>query len=58
MWVIVWKLKDGFFVFDDIERYRNLGKLVLFAWGMTVVFCIVNIKQILILKDEILKLKR
>lgn len=58
MWVVVWNLKDWLFVFDDLERYRNLGKLVLFAWGMTVVFCIVNIKQILLLKDEILKLKR
>lgn len=58
MGLIVWKIKDWFFIFDDLERYKNLGKLVLIAIGMWWIFGIANIKQILALKDEILKLKK
>ena len=58
MWLIVRKFKDWFFVFDDLERYRNLWKLILIAVCMLWVFCLVNLKQILALKNEILKLKK
>lgn len=58
MGIIVWKLKDGVFIFDDLERYRNLWKLVLFAIWMGWLFGLANIKQLLALKNEILKLKK
>ena len=58
MWAVVWKFKDWVFVFDDLERYRNLWKLVLIALWMAWVFWLANIKQFLALKDEILKLKK
>ena len=58
MWIVIWKFKDWIFVFDDLERYRNLWKLVLIALWMTWIFWLANIKQFLVLKDEILKLKK
>jgi hypothetical protein len=58
MGIIAWKLKDWFFVFDDLQRYKNLWKLALFAIGMISVFGLANIKQLLALKNEILKLKK
>lgn len=58
MGIIIWKLKDGVFIFDDLERYRNLWKLVLFALWMGCIFGLANIKQLLALKNEILKLKK
>ena len=58
MAIIVWKIKDWIFVFDDLERYRNLWKLVLVAVSMWWIFVLANLKQFLALKDEILKLKQ
>ena len=58
MWIVVRKFKDWIFVFDDLDRYRNLWKLVLIALWMWCVFCLVNIKQFLVLKNEVLKLKK
>ena len=58
MAIIVWKIKDWIFVFDDFERYRNLWKLVLIAVWMWWVFVLANLKQFLALKDEVLKLKK
>ena len=58
MWIVVWKLKDWIFVFDDLERYRNLWKLAIIAACMWWIFALANIKQILALKNEILKLKK
>ena len=58
MWIIVWKIKDWIFVFDDLERYKNFWKLVLIGLCMLWIFVLVNLKQFLALKDEILKLKK
>ena len=58
MWIVVWKFKNWVFAFDDLERYRNLLKLVLIAVWMWWVFCLVNFKQVLALKNEITKLKK
>jgi hypothetical protein len=58
MWIIVRKIGKWLFVFDDLERYKNLWKLVLIALSMWVIFSLVNIKQFLALKDEVLKLKK
>jgi O-antigen/teichoic acid export membrane protein len=58
MWIVVWKFKDWIFIFDDLERYRNLWKLVLIALWMAWIFWLANIKQFLSLKNEILKLKK
>ena len=58
MWIVVRKIKDWLFIFDDLERYKNLWKLVLVALWMWVIFSIVNIKQFLALKNEVLKLKK
>lgn len=58
MWIIVRKIRDWIFVFDDLERYRNLWKLVLIAVWMWWIFVLANLKQFLALKDEILKLKK
>ena len=58
MGFIVWRLKDWIFIFDDLERYRNLWKLILFAIWMGWLFWLANIKQILALKNEIFKLKK
>lgn len=57
LWFIVRKIKDWIFVFDDLERYKNFWKLILIALCMTWIFCLVNIKQFLALKKEILKFK-
>jgi len=57
MWIIVRKIKNWVFVFDDYERYRNFWKLILIAITMWWIFCLVNIKQLLALKNEIMKLK-
>ncbi len=58
MWIAIWKMKDWIFVFDDMERYRNLGKLILIALWMWGIFALVNIKQLLVLKNEVLKLRK
>ena len=58
MGIVVWKIKDWLFIFDDLERYRNLWKLILVAIWMWGLFGLVNIKQFLALKNEILKLKK
>lgn len=58
MWIVVWKFKDWVFAFDDLERYKNLWKLVLIALWMAWIFWLTNLKQFLALKDEILKLKQ
>ena len=58
MWVVIRKFKDWVFAFDDLERYRNLWKLVLIALWMAWIFWLTNLKQFLALKDEILKLKQ
>lgn len=58
MGIIVWKMKNWVFVFDDLQRYKNLWKLVLFAIWMGWLFGLANIKQLLALKNEILKLKK
>lgn len=58
MWIAVWYIKDWIFAFDDLERYRNLGKLVLIAIWMWWIFGLANLKQFLALKNEILKLKK
>lgn len=58
MWIVVWKFKDWIFIFDDLERYRNLWKILLIWLCMWWIFVLVNLKQFLALKDEILKLKK
>lgn len=58
MAIIVWKIKDWIFIFDDLERYKNLWKLILIAVSMWWIFVLANLKQFLALKDEILKLKQ
>ena len=58
MWIVVWRFKDWIFVFDDLERYKNLWKLLLIWLCMWWIFVLVNLKQFLALKDEILKLKK
>ena len=58
MWIIVRKIKDWLFEFDDLQRYVNLWKLLLIACWMTIVFSLCNLKKIICLKDEILKLRK
>ena len=58
MWFVVRKFKNWIFVFDDLERYRNLWKFVLIALWMWWIFCLGNLKQLLALKEEFLKLKK
>lgn len=58
MWIIVWKFKNWVFAFDDLERYKNLWKLVLIAVWMWWLFFITNIRQLLALKKEVMKLKK
>lgn len=58
MWIIVRKIKDGLFAFDDLERYRNLWKLILIAFAMAIWFSLCNFEKILMLKKELLKIKK
>jgi len=58
MGVCVRKIKNWLFIFDDLERYKNLWKLVLVAMWMCWFFMLVNLKQFITLKNEILKLRK
>lgn len=54
---ILWWLKINTFVIDDLMRMHNLWKTMIFGLWFFVVFGILNYKKILLLKDEMKKLK-
>ncbi len=54
----IWLLKWYFFVWDDIQRYRNLWIGIAFAGVFYSIFGACNYKKILLLKEEIKKLKK
>ncbi len=57
IWIIIRYIKSNIFVFNDLMRYSNLWKLVVLCVAFYIVFGAFNYKKIIILKDEIKKLK-
>lgn len=51
--VILWYVKGGFFVMDDLARYRNLGVLVVFGFAYLGVLGALNRRQVGLLVKEV-----
>lgn len=57
IWAIIYYIKDKIFVLEDIHRYKNLIYLVLISIWYYICILGINYKKIIILSDEIKKLK-
>ena len=56
--IITWMIKDKIFVFDDLLRLKNLWKILGLAGIVAVLFLWFNGKRVLMLKDELIKMKK
>lgn len=54
---ILWFIKSNIFVVDDAMRVSNLWKMVVVGLGFFLVFWLVNYKKVLLLKNEVKKLR-
>jgi len=58
LWWVIWYFKSKIFVFDDLMRYNNLRKLLVLVLGFYIIFGMFNWKKLVILKDEIKKIRK
>lgn len=56
--VWVWIIKSDLFIFDDVMRYSNLWKLILSGFGFFLMFIGVNWKRAIVLKDEVMRMRK
>lgn len=56
-WWIIYLIKNHLFILEDIYRYQNLLYLSIIFSFFLVYLCVINWKEILILKREIFKIK-
>ena len=56
--IITWMIKDKIFIFDDLLRLKNLWKILGLAGIVAVLFLWFNGKRVLMLKDELIKMKK
>lgn len=57
LWIIVWLAKGKVFVFDDLERYHNLWKLLVIWVVYCCIFAGFNYKRVVLLKEEIKRMR-
>ncbi|MFA7298222.1 MAG: oligosaccharide flippase family protein [Candidatus Absconditabacterales bacterium] len=55
---IIWYIKGNIFIFDDLQRYNNLLKMIALGMCFYIVFAGFNYKKVLELKNEIRNIKK
>jgi len=58
LWIIIWKIKNWIFIFDDSYRLKNLLNLCIIALIMWWLFLWINFNKMVSLKNNLLKLKK
>lgn len=57
LWAILWFIKSNIFVINDLMRIKNLINLIVLWWWFFLVFLWINRKKVLLLKNEVQKLR-